>query len=144
MKIQKLTENLPYLAFAVALTATVGSLYFSEIMDLPPCKLCWFERIAMYPLVVIFTVGIFKKDRNVAIYSLPLIVFGLIIALYHNLLYWNILPESYAPCQLGVSCTTKFFEWFGFITIPLMALSGFVVLAAIMGAYAYLIRKETK
>lgn len=138
---QKLIEYLPYLAFAQALVAMLGSLYFSEIMDLPPCKLCWFERIAMYPLVPILIVGILKKDRDVGLYTLPLVIFGFIIAIYHNLLYWKILPESYAPCQLGVSCTTKFFEWFGFITIPLMALTAFVILGAVLGVYHYLTRK---
>lgn len=128
MNIRRLIDYLPHVAWAQALAATMGSLYFSEVMNLPPCVLCWYQRIAMYPLVAILAVGILRKDTAVAWYALPFSLAGLAIAVYHNLLYWNILPESIAPCTLGVSCTTKFFEWFGFITIPFLSLVGFGVL----------------
>jgi len=122
-----LKNNILYVAFAQALVAMMGSLFFSEIMGLPPCVLCWYQRICMYPLVAIFLMGILFKDKNVYRYAFPLSLLGLGIAIYHNLLYYKILPESIAPCTSGVSCTTKFFEWFGFITIPLMALVAFSV-----------------
>lgn len=120
--------NILYIALAQAIIATLGSLYFSEVMNLPPCVLCWYQRIAMYPLVVILAVGIIRKNRDIVLYVLPLSLVGLAISIYHNLLYWKIIPESIAPCMAGVSCTTKFFEWFGFITIPFLALTAFVVI----------------
>ena len=124
-----------YLAFAQALIATLGSLYFSEIRHFTPCVLCWYQRICMYPLVAILAVGIIRKDKNVDSYVWPLIVVGWAIALFHNLLYYKILPESAAPCLAGVSCTTRFFAWFGFITIPLLSLTAFTILGLLMLVY---------
>ncbi len=121
-----LNDFLPYLAWVVALTATVGSLFFSEVMQLPPCVLCWYQRIAMYPLVVIIGIGIIRRDNQLKNYALPICLVGLAISIYHNLLYYGILPESIAPCTEGISCTSRQIEWLGFITIPLMALTAFV------------------
>src|SRR3989338_8671049 len=104
-------KNLLQLALLQVTLATIGSLIFSEILKFPPCILCWYQRIFMYPLVIILAVGIWKKDKNVHLYALPLSITGLIISIYHNLLYYKILPESAAPCILGISCTTKFIEW---------------------------------
>ncbi len=120
---------LPYLAWIIALVATVGSLFFSEVMGLPPCVLCWYQRIAMYPLVLIIGSGIITQDTRMKFYALPLCVCGLVISIYHNLLYYGILPESIIPCTAGVSCTSRQIEWLGFITIPLMALTAFGCLA---------------
>ncbi len=127
-------ENILYLAWAQACVATLGSLYFSEVMDLVPCVLCWYQRILMYPLAVILTVGILRRDSGVFLYVLPLSLLGAGISVYHNLLYFGVLPESVQPCVLGISCTTKQIEWLGFITIPLMALTAFVVINACMVA----------
>jgi disulfide bond formation protein DsbB len=90
----------------------------------------------MYPLVPILAAGIIRAERAVVAYALPLTVIGFLIAAYHNLLYWGIIPERLAPCELGVSCTTKFFEWLGFITIPFMALSGFLVIGTLLVLYS--------
>lgn len=125
-------NNLAQLALLQASIATVGSLIFSEVLKFPPCVLCWYQRIFMYPLVAILAIGIWKKDKNLPFYVLPLSVIGTIIAVYHNLLYYNILPESAAPCILGVSCTTKQIELLGFITIPLMSLASFLVITVLM------------
>jgi disulfide bond formation protein DsbB len=120
-------DALVYLAWIIALVATVGSLFFSEVMQLPPCVLCWYQRIAMYPLVVVIGAGILMRDGGrVKYYALPLALVGLAISIYHNLLYYGILPESITPCTEGVSCTSRQIEWLGFITIPLMALTAFV------------------
>lgn len=119
-----------YIAWIQAFVAMAGSLYFSEILRFPPCVLCWYQRITMYPLVFIIAVGILRKDKNMPIYALPLAVIGALIAAYHNLLYWKILPESQAPCLAGVSCTTQFIEYFGFITIPFLSLVAFIVIVA--------------
>lgn len=117
-----------HIALVQAILATLGSLYFSEVRHLPPCVLCWYQRILMYPQVILISVGILRRDNLLPLYVLPLTVIGWIIALYHNLLYYNIIPESLAPCTLGVSCTTKQIEWFGFITIPLLSLTGFTII----------------
>jgi len=119
---------LPYLAWVIALVATVGSLFFSEVMGLPPCVLCWYQRIAMYPLVVIIGSGVVMQDSRMKYYALPLCLSGLVISIYHNMLYYGIVPESIIPCTAGISCTSRQIEWLGFITIPLMALAAFVSL----------------
>lgn len=121
-----------YIAFAQASLATLGSLYFSEVSGFPPCILCWYQRICMYPIVILLTVGILRKDRGVAYYVLPFSLIGLGISIYHNLLYYNIIPESAAPCTLGISCTTKFIEWFGFVTIPLLSAFAFAIITTCM------------
>ncbi len=120
------------LAWAQALVAMLGSLYFSEVLGFPPCVLCWYQRIALYPLVILIGVGIIRKDRNVIFYALPLAGIGWIISIYHNLLYYKIVPDTLAPCSLGVSCTTKFIEWYGFITIPFLALIGLTAIIALL------------
>jgi disulfide bond formation protein DsbB len=118
-----LNDALPYSAWIVALIATIGSLFFSEVMQLPPCVLCWYQRIAMYPLVIIIGVGIISRDGSFKNYALPVCLIGLAISIYHNLLYYGLIPESITPCAEGVSCTSRQIEWFGFITIPLLALT---------------------
>ena len=127
------------IAWAQSAVAMVGSLFFSLVMGLPPCDLCWYQRIAMYPLVLILGFGILKKDRTALDYAFPLAIIGWLIAAYHNLLYYNILPEAMAPCKAGISCTTRYIEWFGFVTIPLLALVAFSVILVCLyiarGAY---------
>ena len=124
-----------YLAWIQAVAATAGSLFFSEIMQLPPCVLCWYQRIAMYPLVIVLGIGILYKDTKAAVYGLPLAVMGLGIAMYHNLLYYHIIPESIAPCTTGISCTTRQIEWAGFITIPFLSLLAFVSISTCLLIY---------
>lgn len=86
----------------------------------------------MYPLVIILGVGFLRSERVAAIYSLILAGIGWIIAFYHNLLYYNILPESAGPCMKGISCTTKFIEWLGFLTIPLLSLIAFSLVIIVL------------
>ena len=132
---RELNGILLYIAWIVALVATVGSLFFSEVMQLPPCVLCWYQRIAMYPLVLVIGVGILTRDARVKLYALPIVLVGLAVAIYHNLLYYGILPESVAPCVEGISCTSRQIEWLGFITIPLMALTAFVAITVCLLFY---------
>lgn len=119
-----------FVSWIVALVATLGSLFFSEVMGLPPCILCWYQRIAMYPLVVILSVGLGARDPRVLSYAGPLVAVGLCIATYHNLLYYHLIADSLAPCRTGVSCTDRQIEWFGFVTIPLLSLVAFTAIAA--------------
>jgi disulfide bond formation protein DsbB len=125
----KFNGYLPYFAWTIALVSMVGSLFFSEVMNLPPCVLCWYQRIAMYPLVLIIGIGIISRDGRMKNYALPLCLIGLAVSIYHNLLYYGLIPDSLTPCQEGVSCTSRQIEWLGFITIPLLALSAFILTA---------------
>lgn len=120
-----------YLAWIVATLATAGSLYASEIAHWPPCTLCWYQRVLMYPLVIIIAVGIWKKDRILPFYVLPLSILGMVVALYHYLLQRGVLP-SLVPCALEIPCVTKYGEWFGFVTIPLLSLSAFCLITVCM------------
>lgn len=122
------SENWTYIAWWQAVIATTGSLFFSEVMHYTPCILCWYQRIFMYPLVVILLVGMLRKNKDIALYVLPLTIIGELIAIYHNLLYYGVIPEKLAPCTQGASCTIHFFAWFGFITIPLLSLTAFTVI----------------
>ncbi|HKX84955.1 MAG TPA: disulfide oxidoreductase, partial [Pyrinomonadaceae bacterium] len=124
-----LNRLLPYFAWCISLLAVVGSLFFSEIMQLPPCVLCWYQRIAMYPLVLIIGTGIILRDVRMKSYALPLCLLGLAVSIYHNLLYYGAIPTELAPCTEGVPCNAVQIEWFGFITIPLMGLASFVIMA---------------
>lgn len=130
-----LRSMLPYLAFAIALAGTAGSLFFSEVMEFAPCVLCWYQRIALYPLVVIIAVGIATRDASWRKYAMPLAVAGFAIAGYHNLLYYGVIPETITPCTEGVPCNARQLELFGFITIPLMALMSFTAIAVMIALY---------
>lgn len=130
------------LSFLVALAGSLGSLYFSEVMKFPPCVLCWYQRAFMYPLVFVFGTGLWRNDKAVWTYALPLAFFGLVIAGYHNLLYYGFISEGLVPCQKDLSCTTRQLELFGFITIPLMAFAGFLMFN-VLGLWSlYLGRSE--
>ena len=111
-------------AWAVALLASAGSLYFSEAANYIPCTLCWYQRIAMYPLVLILGIAIVRRDIGIRIYAIPLAAIGAVIAIYHWLI--ERIPElDYGACQAGVPCTQKWFEEFGFVTMPFLALVAF-------------------
>jgi len=137
-------KNSHYVAFVIALVAMVSSLYFSEVLHYPPCVLCWYQRILMYPIVLVLGIGIYFGDKFVYRYVLLLSSIGLLISIYHNLLYYKILPEAAAPCLLGVSCTTKFIEWFGFITIPFLSGLAFALIIICMLLYKLLDKPSQK
>lgn len=125
-------KNALGLAWVVAVLGFVGSLYFSEVQHLPPCVLCWYQRIAMYPLVIILGLLVWEPIKRFRAFTLPFSLIGLGIALYQNLLYYNIIPEAIAPCTVGVSCTQKTIEWFGFVTIPMLSAIGFLVITVLI------------
>ena len=132
-------EFFSYLPLLQSLIAIAGSLFFSEVMKLPPCSLCWYQRIAMYPLGFILAVSIVKRDHAAVTYGLPLALGGFCVAIYHNLLYYKLIPDSIAPCTSGISCTSKQLEWLGFVTIPLLSLISFSV---ILFSLVYIARKN--
>lgn len=109
------------LGLLVSIIAVLGSLFYSNAVGFPPCYLCWWQRIAIYPLLVLFTVAIFKKDRGVFNYVLPLSLIGLVLSLYHSYVQWGGSPLI--PCDATASCSKLYVYAFGYITIPTMALS---------------------
>lgn len=121
-----------FVCWLIASVSTLGSLFFSEILDFPPCVLCWYQRICLFPLVVIFLAGLFPFDKSVVKYAFPLIVIGWLISVYHNLLYTGIIPESIQPCDETLSCTDVHLGLFGFITIPMLSFVAFSAMAALL------------
>ncbi|HEX6422601.1 MAG TPA: disulfide bond formation protein B [Acidimicrobiales bacterium] len=119
------------LAASVAIVATLGSLYYSEVADFPPCRLCWFQRIGMYPLALILAVAAWRRDRQVRWYALPLAVVGGAVSIYHIVIERYPSLESGA-CELTNPCSTIWVEEFGYLTIPTMALSGFALIALLL------------
>ena len=116
--------------WVLATGASLGSLFFSEVMELPPCSLCWYQRIFMFPLAIVLGVGAFFADLRSIRYALPLAVGGWLFAGYHVLLHGGIISESMAPCQQGVSCAEIQFELFGFVSIPVLSFLGFSAVVA--------------
>lgn len=124
----KKSENILVFAWVVALVATLGSLYFSQIRQYEPCTLCWYQRILMYPLVIIIMVGTIIKDRKVAIYSAVLSAIGFCISLYHYSLQKISFFASAAPACGRIPCTGQYINWLGFITIPFLAGTAFFII----------------
>jgi len=117
------------LAFFAALAATLGSLFYSEIRHYTPCLLCWYQRIFMYPQVIILGIAWWKSDRRVWQYSVPLSIIGGLIALLHY--YEQVTLNPLAPCSTigySASCTESFVLRYGYITIPLMAVTAFLMI----------------
>lgn len=121
-----------FICWVIAFVATAGSLFFSQVMGFPPCELCWYQRIFMYPLVIFFIISLISLDGSAFKYSLPLVIMGWITALYHNLLHYGIVPESASPCREGVSCSDIWINWLGFITIPMMSFIAFSLILIIL------------
>lgn len=119
------------LAWLIALFGTLGSLYFSDVMGFVPCLLCWYQRVALYPLVVILPIGILRQDSNAAVYALPLVIIGALIAFYQNLLVWQVIPTGAWCGSLG-SCANGYINWFGFVTIPLLSLLAFSMIIILL------------
>jgi disulfide bond formation protein DsbB len=122
-----------FCAWVVAAVATLGALFFGEVMQLPTCALCWYQRIFMFPLAIILPIGLFPFDRKVLLYTLPLAVLGWLFAVFHLLLVAGLIPEDIQPCTQGVPCSETVIEWFGFVTIPLLSAVAFSVIIALLG-----------
>lgn len=121
-----------FVSWLLAASATLGSLFFTEVMQLPACSLCWVQRIFMFPLAIILLVGLFPVDRAVVRYALPLALCGGAVAFYHTLLQVGIIPETAAPCQQGVSCSNVSLELFGFLSIPMLSLLSFIGVSGLL------------
>ena len=121
-----------WIAFLVAATATAGSLYFSEVANFEPCRLCWYQRIAMYPLSLILLVAAIRRDRSVRWFAGPLAACGAMISTYHYLVEWHPSLEGSGVCELTAPCTFFWFREFGFVTLAFMALCGFLTILVLV------------
>lgn len=119
-----------YVALLAAWIAMAGSLYFSEVAGYIPCKLCWYQRILMYPLAGVLAVGLLRRDRHLPVLVLPFSLLGQGVSTYHYLLQKTTLFSEAATCEIGVPCTTMWINWFGFVTIPFLALVAFTIITA--------------
>lgn len=119
------------LAWIVAVVATLASLYFSEVADFIPCQLCWYQRIAMYPLAVILFLAALARDVRGAYYAVALPFVGAAVAIYHVYVEYN--PEQESPgCRIGAPCSTKWIEELGYVTLPVLALTAFATIAVLL------------
>ncbi|MFC6118765.1 disulfide oxidoreductase [Macrococcoides bohemicum] len=132
MRKTDISQLLLYVAWLVSIIATLGSLYFSEIQSFIPCELCWYQRILMYPLVLILGIATFQNDKSVKKYVLPISIIGSSISLFHYLEQKVPGFAEIKPCANGVPCSTEYINWLGFITIPFLALIAFSLVSACM------------
>ncbi|MDK8193078.1 disulfide oxidoreductase [Paenibacillus sp. UMB7766-LJ446] len=114
-----------FYAWIVALVATFGSLYFSEVRGFVPCELCWFQRILMYPLCISLGIASYFNEKSIKKYVLPLTILGMLVSAFHYMKQKLPNFESVAPCKQGIPCSTTHVDWLGFITIPFMAFVAF-------------------
>ncbi|MYL45090.1 disulfide bond formation protein B [Virgibacillus halodenitrificans] len=121
-----------YFAWLVSVIATLGSLYFSEILHYIPCELCWYQRIIMYPLALILGIATFTNDFNVKKYVLPLSLIGWCISLFHYLEQKVPGFAKLKACADGVPCDAAYINWLGFVTIPFLALIAFTLISVFM------------
>ena len=122
------------LAALVAVTAMLGSLYYSDVAHFTPCRLCWFQRIFMYPLAFVLVSGAVRRARDVHWYALPLAFVGAPISIYHYLIQ-NVPSLESSACSIDAPCSSAWVWQFGFVSIPYMALSGFLAILVLVGLY---------
>ncbi|WP_400164147.1 disulfide oxidoreductase [Brevibacillus sp. TJ4] len=140
MKRESVREQAMFASWGIALIATAGSLFFSEVLKYIPCDLCWYQRILMYPLVILLGVASAKKDYQMSLYGLILSVIGGLISLYHySIQKIPFLHELGDACGI-VPCNTDYINWLGFITIPFLALVAFTLIAILQ----FLVLKSAK
>ncbi|MFK3961683.1 disulfide oxidoreductase [Guptibacillus hwajinpoensis] len=140
MNTEKKSEYLLFGAWAASVLALAGSLYFSEVLKYEPCELCWYQRILMYPLVMILGIAVVRKDASQRFYVLPLSIIGTCVSLYHYLLQKTSFLAEAAPSCGRVPCTGEYINYLGFITIPFLALIAFLTITILMVA----LHKQTK
>lgn len=116
------------LPWLISIVATSGSLYFSEVMKFVPCTFCWYQRILMYPLTILYGFGFFKRDKNIFLYTYPAVILGNSLSFYHYGIQKFGFYHPMSTCSAGVSCSGIYIEWLGFITIPLLSFIAFTLL----------------
>ncbi|MEK3799532.1 disulfide oxidoreductase [Peribacillus sp. FSL H8-0477] len=128
MKKSATRDNFLFFAWAISIIATFGSLYFSEIKQYEPCELCWYQRILMYPFTVILGIAVIKKDYQISLYTMILAGIGALISTYHYLIQKVTFFADHAAACGRVPCTGSYINWFGFITIPFLAGTAFILI----------------
>jgi disulfide bond formation protein DsbB len=128
MKESNVKMYLLLVQFAISLAAIFGSLFFSEIMKFPPCNMCWYQRIFIYPIALIILMGLYLGSKDTNKFVTPFVILGLIFSAYHNLVYYKII-QVIVPCTESSPCTVQQLNYLGFITIPLLSLCAFVALS---------------
>jgi len=132
-QVDKMNWSILFLCWLLVSVSATISLFFSSVLEYEPCVLCWYQRICLFPQVLIFAAGLFPVfDKSVIKFALPLTIAGGLTAFYHTLLYAGIIPENLQPCSKGVSCTEKYFELFGFVSIPMLSFLAFSTLTALL------------
>ncbi len=132
------TDNPPsawmliFLSWIIALVSTLGSLFFSEVMGLVPCVLCWYQRILIFPLSLILLLGLFPLDKSIIKYSLPFAVLGLLFTVYHLFLFYGFIPEDLKPCTQGIPCDDDSMILFDVLPIPWLSLLAFGGITALL------------
>ncbi|MEX2470874.1 MAG: disulfide bond formation protein B [Gemmatimonadota bacterium] len=123
---------LVFCAWLIATASTLGALFFGEVMKLPPCSLCWYQRIFMFPMALVLPFGLLPFDGKVVRSVLPLAGIGLLLAAVHVLIVEGVIPERLVPCRQGVLCSETVIEFFGFVTIPLLSFSAFAIITVLL------------
>ncbi|MCM2677316.1 disulfide oxidoreductase [Alkalicoccobacillus plakortidis] len=126
------TNYFLYFAWITAMIATLGSLYFSEVKGFVPCEMCWYQRILMYPLALILGIAAYHNDSRIKKYVLPLSIIGAVTSLYHYSLQKLPSLVTASPCSEGVPCNMQYINWFGFVTIPFLALVAFCLISVFL------------
>lgn len=121
-----------FAAWVLVTIATLGSLFFSEVVGVPVCELCWYQRIAMYPLVLVLAIGLLPYDPRVLRYATGLAGVGWLMALYHVLLVAGVIPESAQPCVQGIPCSETHISLLGFLNIPTLSLLTFTLIGVLL------------
>ena len=124
--------GLLFVGWLLAVVSTVGSLFFSEVMDYVPCVLCWYQRIPMYALAVILGIALVTQDVNVVKYAQPLALIGVALAAFHCLLYLGYVPKGIQLCSQDIPCSEVKLQVWGFLTIPLMSLAAFLAIVVVL------------
>lgn len=130
--LEQAARNALFFAWLVSIVATAGSLLFQYALSFEPCMLCWYQRIAMYPLAIILGVAAYRNDRGIRPYVLPLAVIGLLIAIYQYLEQMVPGIARIAPCTVGVPCSNRDIDLLGFITFPLLSICAFALIAFLL------------
>lgn len=126
------------LSWLAAIIAMLGSLFFSEVLHYVPCVLCWYQRILMYPLVLLIGIALYHNESSIYKYVLPMSILGMVVSGYHYAEQHIPALQQFQTCSSGVPCTGKYVDWFGFITIPLLAFVAFAVITVCM----FFVRKQ--
>lgn len=124
-----------FIAWTVAVAASLGALFIGEVVGQAPCSLCWHQRAFMFPLAILLAVASFRGDAGAWLYTLPLAAIGTAIAGFHSLLYAGFIPEGIQPCSQGPSCASADMMILGVLPLPYLSLAAFVVIAvALIGS----------